>query len=388
MLKHGCANAVRFLAIWVVFVLLALDVAAAWPKMYRAAVVPRPDSTDTASGSRSGPASSPRPAKNESPQAPARVTPPIAPSSGRQDKTLSGGKRGASSRRETGARSSEKRGTASKKAADDSTPSKARKDIHLDVKSALLINLSTGEVYYEQNPDKAMAPASLTKLLTLYLVREALAAGHVKLSSRIPISANALRAGGSRMNLRKGEKVSLEELLRGISIVSANNACVAVAEFLGRGDAGRFVRRMNTKAKKLGMEKSVFKNPNGLPAPGQVSTARDMAALSMKYLRAFPESLRMHAVKTHTFNGVTHSNANSLLGSYKGADGLKTGFVCASGYSITATAKRGKTRLLAVVLGARTAAIRQKETARLLDYGFVRVERERARTKARVGKRS
>lgn len=167
----------------------------------------------------------------------------------------------------------------------------------------------------------------------------------------------------------------LNELIKGISVVSANNACVAVAEYFGKGDATKFVVQMNAKAKKIGMANSQFKNPNGLPASGQISTARDIAKLSMAYLRTFPESLKVHSMTSHTYHGTTHRNANTLLRTYKGVDGLKTGFVCDAGYNITATAKRGDTRLLAVVLGAQNSAVRQKETARLLDFGFKRAAR-------------
>ena len=233
--------------------------------------------------------------------------------------------------------------------------------------------MSNGRIYFEQNPDKAIAPASITKLLTLYLVREAMAQGRLGAATPIPVSSQAVRTGGSSMNLRRGERVPLGELIKGISVVSANNACVAIAEYFGKGDPNRFVTQMNAKARALGMTQSRFRNPNGLPARGQLSTARDIAKLSMAYLRTFPEALSVHSMTTHTYHGATHRNANSLLRTYRGVDGLKTGFVCSSGYNITATAKRGDTRLLAVVLGAQSSAIRQIETARLLDYGFKRV---------------
>lgn len=255
-------------------------------------------------------------------------------------------------------------------------PPATAQDILFNVQAAVLINMSTGQVYYEHNPDKAIQPASITKLLTLYLVREELAEGRLAMSTPIPVSSRAARTGGSRMRLRRGEKVPLGELIKGISVASANNACVAVAEYLGGGDPERFVSRMNDKARKIGMTGSVFKNPNGLPDRSQLSTARDIAKLSVKYLRTFPEALKVHSLKSHTFHGATHRNANSLLRNYKGADGLKTGFVCEAGYNITATAKRGETRLLAVVLGAQSASVRRKETRRLLDYGFRRAQRE------------
>ena len=255
-------------------------------------------------------------------------------------------------------------------------PPATAQDILLNVQAAVLINMSTGQVYYEHNPDKAIQPASITKLLTLYLVREELAAGRLSMTTPIPVSTRAVRTGGSRMRLRRGEKVPLGEIIKGISIASANNACVAVAEYLGDGDPDTFVSRMNEKARKIGMTSSTFKNPNGLPDRSQLSTARDIAKLSMKYLRTFPESLKVHSMKSHTYHGATHRNANSLLRYYKGTDGLKTGFVCEAGYNIAATAKRGDTRLLAVVLGAQSSSVRRKETKRLLDYGFRRAQRE------------
>lgn len=282
-----------------------------------------------------------------------------------------------------------KAGTAAADGKAASTKPAGKKDLHLNVKSAILINMTTGQVYYELNADKAIPPASITKLLTLYLVREAMAQGKLSPRTAIPVSSRAVQTGGSRMKLKRGEKVPLDELIKGISVVSANNACVAVAEYLGKGDPSTFVSQMNAKAKKIGMTNSRFHNPNGLPAAGQLSTARDLAKLSMSYLRTFPESLTVHSMTSHTYHGSTHRNANSLLRTYKGVDGLKTGFVCASGYNITATAKRGKTRLLAVVLGAQNSVIRQVETARLLDYGFKRAAGDDAlgnRAEAPAGK--
>lgn len=263
----------------------------------------------------------------------------------------------------------------------DAKRPKSSKNIHLNVKAAVLINMSTGQTYYEQNPDKQIAPASITKLLTLYLIREAMAQGKITPDTYIPVSDRAAKTGGSRMKLLKGESVPLSELIKGISVVSANNACVAVAEYMGKGDTSKFVKSMNALAPKLGMKNTVFKNPNGLPAKGQLSTARDIAKLSINYLRAFPESLSIHSMTSYSFNGDSHKNSNNLLGSYAGVDGLKTGFVCTSGFNITATAKRGDTRLLAVVLGAQNPRIRKAETAKLLDYGFAIVDAKKTASK-------
>jgi len=252
-------------------------------------------------------------------------------------------------------------------------------DLRIHAKAAYLMNLSNGRVYYTQNPDDQIPPASLTKVLTLYLIREAIARGQVRPTTPIPVSSAAVLTGGSTMSLRRDERVPLAEMIKGISIVSANNACIAVAQYLGRGDTGRFVAQMNAKAQNLGMRRSRFKNPNGLPAPGQVTTARDMAALSAAYIRRFPEALAIHSMTTHTHNGVTHHNANALLGRCPGVDGLKTGFVAASGYNIIATAKRGNVRLVAVVLGANNPFSRETQTEKLLEYGFSRAAVEGAK---------
>lgn len=242
--------------------------------------------------------------------------------------------------------------------------------LHLSTRAAFLVNMTTGQVYYELNADKGMAPASLTKLVTLYLIYEALDHGALSWGTPIPISAQAIQTGGANMSLVQGEKVALAKLVKGMSVISANNACVAMSEYLTQGNPARFIRQMNDKAKTLGMTKTVFKNVHGLPAVGQISTARDLAQLAMSYIQRFPQALALHSLATHTYQGTTHSNPNTLLRSYPGLDGLKTGFVSASGYSIVATAKRGDLRLLAVVLGAATAQVRHEETIKLLDYGF------------------
>ncbi len=250
-------------------------------------------------------------------------------------------------------------------------------DGRLDVKSAMLMDLNTGEILYEQDPDRQIAPASLTKILTLYLVFDAIQQGDLRPWDMIPVTEHAPAAGGSNMALRPGEEVKLTELIKGIAIASANDACVAVAERL-EPDIHTFVNRMNATAASLGMSLTTFKNPNGMPAEGQLTTARDMLRLSRAYLSRFPKALAIHSMKYFSHNEIMRRNANSLLGKYDGVDGLKTGFVNASGFNIVVTVKRGDTRLLAVVLGARSPKVREVQTVRLIDEGFKLAEEHRA----------
>ncbi len=247
--------------------------------------------------------------------------------------------------------------------------SKASVNQHVNARSAVLVDMESGEILYEQNADQLIAPASITKILTLYLIFEAIKQGEVRLSDEVEVSRLAASMGGSRMGLSAGARVPLDELIKGIAVVSGNDACVAAAEHLS-GSVGRFVSRMNVKARELGMTRSRFMTPNGLPADGQVTTARDIAKLSVAYLHRFPESLNIHSMQAYAYGRHAHHNANRLLGKCPGVDGLKTGFVCASGYNISATAKRNGTRILAVVMGARSAWIRCSEAEKLIEAGF------------------
>ncbi|MHC1729959.1 MAG: D-alanyl-D-alanine carboxypeptidase family protein [Syntrophobacteraceae bacterium] len=239
----------------------------------------------------------------------------------------------------------------------------------VNARSAILIDMERGAVLYEQNADTLIAPASITKILTLYLVFEAIKEGQVRLSDMVEVSSRAGSTGGSRMGLRAHTRVPLEELIKGMAVVSGNDACVAAAEHIS-GSVERFVRKMNVKARELGMTNSRFMTPNGLPATGQVTTARDISKLSIAYLRRFPESLTIHSMTAYSYGKSSHHNANRLLGKCPGVDGLKTGFVCASGYNISATAKRSGVRVLAVVMGARNPWIRCSEAERLIEVAF------------------
>ncbi|MCX5853253.1 MAG: D-alanyl-D-alanine carboxypeptidase [Deltaproteobacteria bacterium] len=241
--------------------------------------------------------------------------------------------------------------------------------VKLKAKSAILVNAATGKILYAKNVDKPMQPASLTKILTLYLVHEAINEGKIYPSDGVKISTDAYFTSGSSMYLEDGAEVELEELIKGVAVASANDASVAIAEYLG-GDVGSFVKKMNAKAHKLGMSRSYFKNPNGLPAKGQVSTARDIAKLARAYIRDFPESLNLHAMQSFTYRNITQTNHNVLLKHYPDVDGLKTGFVRAAGFHLIVTARRDGTRLIAVVMGETNPVIRAQEAAKLLDIGF------------------
>ena len=242
-------------------------------------------------------------------------------------------------------------------------------DLRLAVHSAILMDMTTGRILFTHNADDPLPPASITKVLSLYLADEAIRDGKVRPTDPVKISRKAGRTGGSKMFIQAGSEIPLEELLKGMAVVSANDASVAVAEYIG-GNVEEFVEQMNRKARELGMSRSFFKNPNGLPAWGQFTTARDMMILASDYLQRFPESLDLHSQQYYTYHDITQRNRNSLLRQYPNADGLKTGWVVKAGYHIVATAKRGNTRLIAVVMGAKTPAIRARETEKLLDEGF------------------
>jgi len=241
--------------------------------------------------------------------------------------------------------------------------------IKVQAKSAILMNMNTGEILFAQNPDRQIPPASLTKVLSLYLAHEAIREGKTTPEANIRISRRAGRTGGSKMFVRRGQQVPLSELMKGMAIVSGNDASVAVAEHIG-GNVNSFVRQMNQKARELGMKSSRFKNPNGLPAKGQYTTARDVLALSQAYLRDFSDSLEMHSIIDYRYGNRTMHNHNHLIERVENVDGLKTGFIRAAGFHIIATAKRDDTRLIAIVMGARSRSVRDRETQMLLEEGF------------------
>lgn len=239
--------------------------------------------------------------------------------------------------------------------------------------SAMVMNMTTGEILYAKNPDAPIAPASLTKILTLYLIYEALGEGTIRTTDVVHVGSSVARVNGSRMRIRPGSQIALGELMKGMAILSANDASVAAAEHVA-GDVDEFVRRMNVKAMELGMASSHFENPSGLREEGQVTTARDILRLSCAYINRFPQSLRIHSMPVFEYGRKTRSNTNHLLETIRSVDGLKTGHVAGAGYHLVLTARRDGTRVVVIVLGSRSSGARFREARTLLDQAFRAVQ--------------
>jgi D-alanyl-D-alanine carboxypeptidase (penicillin-binding protein 5/6) len=245
----------------------------------------------------------------------------------------------------------------------------AAPNLGVRAQSALVMDSRSGQILYEKNPNLKMAPASFAKILTLYLVFDALRAGDLKMDDQVTVSSKAWRTKGSRMFLKVGEKVKVEDLIKGVAVVSGNDASVALAEHLA-GMEEAFVSKMNEKAKTIGLKDSWFKNSHGLPAEGQHTTAFDIATLARRYIEDHPESLRFHAIAQFEYQGIRQRNRNPLLDEGMGVDGLMTGYVEKAGYHLLATAKQGDRRIIALVMGCETSQKRGRETYALLEYGL------------------
>lgn len=241
--------------------------------------------------------------------------------------------------------------------------------LQCDARSALLMDGLTGEILYEQDPELRIPPASFAKILTLYLAFDAIRDGQLKMEDLVTVSEEAWRTQGSKMFIQVGDRVKVEDLIKGIAISSGNDACIALAEHLA-GSEEVFVAKMNEKAKALGMKNSQFRNSHGLPAEGQYTTATDMAILSKRYVEDHSPSLAIHSTVEFEYNGIKQGNRNTLLQKNIGVDGLKTGHVEESGYHLVATAKRDGQRLIAVVMGCDKMKKRAIEAQKLLEYGF------------------
>ena len=233
----------------------------------------------------------------------------------------------------------------------------------------IVIDASSGEVLHAANADTTNYPASLTKMMTLYLLFDALERGKIRLDQGLPVSQHAAEQPATKLGLRKGSTIPVEKAILALIIQSANDVAMVVAESLG-GSEPAFARKMTQTAQLLGMKHTIFRNPSGLPDPAQRTTARDMAVLALALLQDFPQYYDYFAVRQFKFNGRTYTTHNRLMQSYKGVDGLKTGYTRASGYNLVTSAVRDGHRLIGVVLGGKTWARRDKQMVSLLDRGF------------------
>lgn len=250
-------------------------------------------------------------------------------------------------------------------------------DLSVDAKSAILIDYDSGEVLFEQNPDEKVQVASIVKLMTILLTFEEIEAGNLSLDEMLTTTENASSMGGSQVFIDPFVDYSVEDMLKSVIVASANDASVALAEKIS-GTEEAFVKKMNQRAKELGLNDTVYVNASGLPEPGQYSTARDVAKLTKEVLKIkdyFNYSTIWMDKLTHPSGRETEVvNTNKLIRYFKGCDGGKTGSTDEAGYCLTATAERGGMRLIAVVLGAKDATLRFNETSKLLTYGFANFE--------------
>ncbi|MGC1955131.1 MAG: D-alanyl-D-alanine carboxypeptidase family protein [Gammaproteobacteria bacterium] len=238
--------------------------------------------------------------------------------------------------------------------------------------ASIVVDMQSGAILHETNADTRNYPASLVKMMTLYLTFEALTRKQVQLDQRIEVSPRAEGMAPSRLGLGRGQGIRAEEAILAIVTKSANDAAVVLAEAIG-GSEPKFAHLMNEKARALGMKRTTFRNATGLPHRSQLSTARDMATLARALLRDFPQYYYFFSVTEFRYHDRTYHNHNRLIESYTGADGIKTGYTRASGFNLTASVKRGDHRLIAVVFGGKTAKSRDRHMVKLLDRAFASI---------------
>lgn len=240
--------------------------------------------------------------------------------------------------------------------------------------AAIVIDAQTGGVLYERNADLPRQPASLTKIMTLYMTFEALSQKKIALTDNLPVSVQAASREPSRLGLTPGSTLKLEDAIRGMTTKSANDAASVVAEALGKGSEARFAEMMTARAKALGLKQTKFLNASGLPGQEHVSSARDLATLCLALVRDYPDYYRYFSTSAFEFKGKRYSNQNRFLRSYFGADGIKTGFVNASGHNLAASAVRGDKRLVAIVLGGDTQLWTREHATRLMDVAYAKID--------------
>ncbi|MEM7060263.1 MAG: D-alanyl-D-alanine carboxypeptidase family protein [Pseudomonadota bacterium] len=242
---------------------------------------------------------------------------------------------------------------------------------HAAPEASIVMDMRNGKVLRSRSADRKLHPASLTKMMTLYVTFEAIKNGRIRLDQRVRVSRHAARQPASKLYLKAGQRVTIRSLIRATAIKSANDAAMVLAEAVG-GSQKRFAQMMNESAKRLGMKNSRFRNPHGLTQSGHYSTARDMAILGRHLFFDYPQYYNIFKRKSDHAAGRRIWNTNRLLSTYRGADGIKTGYTRAAGYNLVATANRGNKRVLAVLFGGRSSGDRARKVARLLDIGFSR----------------
>ena len=236
-------------------------------------------------------------------------------------------------------------------------------------RSWLLMDYSTGQALASYNPDERVEPASLTKLMTAYVVLGALKEKKLEPTQAVPVSERAWKAPGSRMFIEPKRPVTVDELLHGLVIQSGNDACIALAEAVG-GSEEAFVQMMNSEAQRLGLKGTRFANSTGLSDPQHYSTARELARLAAALIRDYPEHYALYAQREYTYNRITQANRNRLLWTDPAVDGVKTGHTENAGYCLVGSARRGSRRLISVVMGAASDGLRTQESQKLLNFGF------------------
>jgi D-alanyl-D-alanine carboxypeptidase len=241
---------------------------------------------------------------------------------------------------------------------------------------AIVIDADTGEVLHEQSADVQSYPASLTKMMTLYLVFEALETGRLKLDQQLPVSQHAATRAPSRLGLMAGDTIAVRDVILGLVTKSANDAASVASEALG-GTESAFAEKMTQKARQLGMTSTIFRNASGLPDPQQHTTARDLSKLARALYRDHPKEYRYFATESFSYRGAIHANHNHLMSRFEGMDGIKTGFINASGFNLAASAVRNGRRLIGVVMGGQSARARDNQMASLLNAVFSRGGRGR-----------
>ena len=237
------------------------------------------------------------------------------------------------------------------------------------INASIVVDTGTGAVLHAVNPDERAYPASLTKMMTLYLVFEALKSKRITMDQKLPVSATATRRPPSKLGLQKGDTITVRAAIADLVTKSANDVATVVAEALGETEP-RFAHMMTVRARQLGMHRTTFRNASGLPNRGQVSTVRDMARLGIALQRDFPEYFRFFAMKDFEFDGRRYRNHNRLLTAFDGTDGIKTGYIRASGFNIVVSVERRGRRLIGVVFGGKSAGRRDRQMQRLLANAF------------------